>query len=336
MFINVASKAQPLFKAYPQVADSAVAKQLTQANPLFSWHANYLTVNRKKTVIMTHDASTLTIVLTDVNAKNRHQLADRFWVQLQLLWQQNELPAAAFTAYRQVAGDWQINKTINRSLLGYTTEYTSDLKWWLTNGFPQFNPDAYVQQLSQIQRKDAEGQPVTARDLPTQLAVTNLKWHATAPTNTTALKAIWKQLATLDQQTTGLLDEGDTQKLDDHVEQIQRTNQQPINWFIKAIQTDYSAKTITNYRKALEFYLNEYLAYHLTTLRSPDATNVGELFLHGVSETELKRTRRSTARLYQFLQQNGLISAADLRTAKQDLKGSVDSVLAGFDFYDPF
>lgn len=74
MFLNVVQKVQSLFKDYPMKAD----KQNALANPIFSWHMKYLNYKRKKIVIFTHDASTLTVVLFDVNAKNRSQMQARF------------------------------------------------------------------------------------------------------------------------------------------------------------------------------------------------------------------------------------------------------------------
>ncbi|WP_405083602.1 DUF6933 domain-containing protein [Limosilactobacillus reuteri] len=39
------------------------------ANPLFSWHATYYTAKRKKNMIFLNDATTMAIVLFDVNPK---------------------------------------------------------------------------------------------------------------------------------------------------------------------------------------------------------------------------------------------------------------------------
>ena len=48
MIIGATKKAQPLFSNLPSINDKEYGKQIAQVNPLFSWHANYINVNRKK------------------------------------------------------------------------------------------------------------------------------------------------------------------------------------------------------------------------------------------------------------------------------------------------
>lgn len=79
MSINVVQKGQPLFRDYPAVTDTATAKPLALANPLFSWHVTYFTHQRKKVVVFTHDQSALSVVLYNVNAQNRARMATSFW-----------------------------------------------------------------------------------------------------------------------------------------------------------------------------------------------------------------------------------------------------------------
>lgn len=63
MIIGATKKAQPLFSAFITVKDKEYGKQFAQANPLFSWHANYLNVNRKKILILLNDQTYTPIIL---------------------------------------------------------------------------------------------------------------------------------------------------------------------------------------------------------------------------------------------------------------------------------
>ena len=84
MFINVEKKAQKLFNTYQQ-ATSKEHMAMVLANPLFSWHATYYTAKRKKNLIFLNDATTMAIVLFDVNAKNKQTILARIRVAYRLI-----------------------------------------------------------------------------------------------------------------------------------------------------------------------------------------------------------------------------------------------------------
>lgn len=83
------------------------------SNPIFSWHVKYLTYRRKKVVFFTHDASTLTVVLFDVNAKNRSQIKERFEERLSELWKKFGLSQENLEEYLKQAGEWRVGSTLN-------------------------------------------------------------------------------------------------------------------------------------------------------------------------------------------------------------------------------
>ncbi len=74
MIINPTVKAMPLFSTIPKVKDIEAAKEYCSENPIYSWHANYYTVNRKKILILVNDLTLLTIVIQDVNAESKKYL----------------------------------------------------------------------------------------------------------------------------------------------------------------------------------------------------------------------------------------------------------------------
>ncbi|HCD08672.1 MAG TPA: hypothetical protein DEQ50_10545 [Lactobacillus sp.] len=79
-------------------------------------------------VIFTNDASTLTVVLNDVNAKNRMYLEQRFQDALVKLWSDLGMTEENLNKYLEVAGPWQIGSTVNRSQLGRLNEISRYLE----------------------------------------------------------------------------------------------------------------------------------------------------------------------------------------------------------------
>ncbi len=52
MIINPIKKTQVLFNKLKQTEDKEIVKRYSDANQFFSWHANYITVDRKKVIIL--------------------------------------------------------------------------------------------------------------------------------------------------------------------------------------------------------------------------------------------------------------------------------------------
>lgn len=112
MFINVVQKSKSLFKDFSVVDSTMDSKKQAAANPIFSWHVKHIAYRRKKIVIFTNDASTLTVVLYDINAKNRALLEQRFQERLAELWSSLNIPEEDLNQYLKVAGPWQIGPTV--------------------------------------------------------------------------------------------------------------------------------------------------------------------------------------------------------------------------------
>lgn len=62
MIIGATKKAEPLFSNVPSIKDKEYEKQFAQINPLFSWHANYIKVNRKKVIFFINDLTYIPII----------------------------------------------------------------------------------------------------------------------------------------------------------------------------------------------------------------------------------------------------------------------------------
>jgi len=328
MFMNVVKKAQPLFKDYPQSTNVADGKRAALANPLFSWHATYLTSRRKKVVLFTNDATTLAIVLYDVPAAERAKMQDRFQQRLAELWLTIGLSPKGLMTYSKVAKPWEIGPSVNRQQLGRQTDAGMLLEALLEGGMTDEKVLSY--RVSNSMRRNQAGDYVRMSETVALLATANLTWHATpkAPAQPTAdVRPAWDQLQAIDKKmrTTNVWD--DQQAVTTLAKQIQTANQQLITAFMESVAEDYSAKTLKTYRGDLLFYLNEYLVGHLLTVVSEDAANVAELYEHGSSMTAVKRIRRTMSKFYKFLAANQLIDKQRLAVLQEELKDSLDLVL---------
>lgn len=328
MLINVVQKAQGLFQDFPAVADSATAKQLALANSLFSWHATYTTRQHKKIVLLVNDACMLTVVLTDVNAKNRQQLATRFWAQLEEIWQYNNLPPADFDLYRRVAKPWETNRTVTRSRVGRMNDTGAMLTSLLEDG-PARDEAELAIRLTQGMRKDDAGHYHTGRDLAADLAAANMQWHPVVavpapPKESVEFGPAVAQLQALQKTCDDLSVTADLEELDKLTAQIQAANTTLLENFDQALTGEVSAKTKTSYLRELTFYLNEFLAYRYVTILDDDAAGVDELLLHGVSVTEAKRIRTALRRLYRLLAQQNLVTEDFASTAREIMSNTLD------------
>jgi len=333
MFINAVQKAQSLFKDYSQVESYPEAKQMALANPIFSWHVKYLIHRRKKVVIFTNDASTLTVILYDINAKNRSELKEKFQQQLALVWESLGLSQDNLDEYLQVAGDWQISKTVNRSQRGRLDNVSSVVEIYLDDNFTD---DLEIsKKMSVYLRGTGSGDYLSKRDVAPTLKKENLKWHQTdmpetVETDTAHLKDIRDQLADIVKSVDGN-DYDDPDKLDRKVMAIGKLNDELIDAFITNVHDSYSEKTLKEYQKSLKFYLNEYLAFYFITVFNDEASGISKLYRHGVSMTETKRTKRSLSRFYKFLADEKIIDVKFSKQMKSELLSEMELVQDTFD-----
>lgn len=301
MFINVEKKAQKLFNTYQQaMSEETVAGAL--ANPLFSWHATYYTAKRKKNMIFLNDATTMAIVLFDVNAKNKQTIKERFEKQLAIIWQELGLSAESLTDYLATGGEWQINKTIHPLQVKTITDFYQNVikpQKTSTNEI-----DLAKELLKKVQQKGriyvGEGETVKVIEMAQPFSIKHVNLEELY------LKEITNKLKKLSQV--------DGEKLtadgvDNAIQQIQDANNQLLDLFLADAKHNYSTKTIRRYRDNLQFYLNEWVAYRLSTIFNLDIqTSVDELEFHGVGKTERTNIKASLKKLAKYLKDKDIIS----------------------------
>lgn len=118
LLINPTAKAQNIFTGLPAVADSAQGKLFATTNPLFSWHATYFNVQRKKILLLVNDLTYFPIVLADINAANKKKLAEIFPAAVYTAFIEAGIAPTQVEKYLALAGDIKINAGFNRVVVG--------------------------------------------------------------------------------------------------------------------------------------------------------------------------------------------------------------------------
>lgn len=305
MYINVAVKAQNLFNNYHQSNDEAT-KSAALANPLFSWHVTYFTTNHKKNLVFLNDATTLAVILYNVNAKNKQDIKERFETQLKTVWLSLGLSAKSYAEYLATSKEWQINKTINRSSMGSLTLLCREVAEPLANTRTEGDLSKRLTNYLKRQGKNY----INASDTVAIIKASqpfNIKQGAKKAShdNKGALKEIFNKLQQMSQLSFDTLS---LEQTDQAIQKIQDQNNQLLDLFISDIQQDYSDKTIRRYKNNLQFYLNEWAAYRLSTIANLENASINELLYHGSSETEVRNIKAALKQLLRYLKRNGIIN----------------------------
>lgn len=302
MFINVEKKAQKLFNTYQQaMSEEAVAGAL--ANPLFSWHATYYTAKRKKNMIFLNDATTMAIVLFDVNAKNKQTIKERFEKQLAIIWQELGLSAESLADYLAIGGDWQISKTIHPLQIKTITKfYKNVIKPQAKTIVSEIDLAKALVKKAQQKGRIYVGEDETVKiiEMAQPFNIKHVNFEELY------LKEITNKLRRLSQ-----LDGEDltADEVDNVIQQIQDANNQLLDLFLVDAKSNYSAKTVRRYRDNLRFYLNEWAAYRLSTIFNIYVhSSVDELEFHGVDKTERTNIKASLKKLAKYLKDKNIIS----------------------------
>lgn len=87
-------------------------------DPLFSWHANILRVNRRKTMVLVNDASRYNIILYGLKAKNFKEIEKTITSAIYDTLLSDGVNPEIIEKYLEKAGQISFSKTQNRSMIG--------------------------------------------------------------------------------------------------------------------------------------------------------------------------------------------------------------------------
>lgn len=95
----------------------AVIDPLEEENPLFSWHANIVMINRRKTVILMNDHNRYIVVLYGLKAKDFKKFDELIIEGIRQTLKADRIPIPVIDRYLAEAGRISFYKTKNRSLV---------------------------------------------------------------------------------------------------------------------------------------------------------------------------------------------------------------------------
>lgn len=241
-----------------------------------------------------------------------------------------------FEEYLQTAGDWEIDPTVSRSQSGRLNEVSRFVQYAIDNGV--FDSKTLSRKATELLRDSGTKRSSFDTDIPKIMDESNFVWHE--PVSTT-VEIDFNHLQEVNQKLTDLekspLPDDDDEltdeyfkKLDQRNADFQKLNNELIKDFLKSSESQYSSKTVKNYKNMLELYLNEFLAYRSISCFNPESSSIGELFIHGSTITEVKNVQKAMGKFYQFFNEANLLDLEFVKQMKNDMKLDVQCMTTWF------
>lgn len=317
MIIGATKKAQSLFLNLPSIKDKEYGKQFAQVNPLFSWHANYINVNRKKVIILLNDQTYTPIILQDINAQKKKQLSKLIPEAIRMAFDIAGITNEKTDEYLQIAGDVQVTVTSNRSVIGSINLVSEELSDFRLNINQTINREVMTYYSDYIHTKlFKQGYRSSAEALQDALKKP-LKVVENVEKEPYLIEKTWDYSKFTQVDTSKFsLDQWDK-----HIEAATENNEKMLAAFKEYMIAvkGLSEKTVKRHIEHLDFYLNIYLTEYeqATPINSTDAAGnfLGDFFVRKnlmSSHTSLKQNGSALKKLYQFLYEAGEISKIDL------------------------
>ena len=95
----------------------AELKSEDETNPFYSWHANLIVINRKKTLVLMNDKVRYTVVLYGLMAKDMKRLDELIIKAIRETLQEEQFCEEVIEDYLREAGEVNFHKTKNRTLV---------------------------------------------------------------------------------------------------------------------------------------------------------------------------------------------------------------------------
>ncbi|MGB7365716.1 DUF6933 domain-containing protein [Carnobacterium jeotgali] len=328
MIIGVTKKAQSLFSNLPPIKDKEYGKQFAQINPLFSWHANYINVNRKKVIILLNDLTYTPIILQDINAQKKKQLSEIIPEAIRIAFEIAGISNEKIDEYLEIAGDIQVTDTSNRSVLGSINLVVEELSDFRLNINQTINSEIMAFYSDYIHMKLIKtGYGSSAEALQDALNKP-LKVVEFVETEPYSIEKTWDYSAFTQVDTSNFsADQWET-----HIEASIKNNEKLLAAFkeytiaVKGL----SEKTVKRHLENLYYYLDIYLIEYeqATPVNSTEAAGnfLSSFFVEknlASSSASLKQCGSSLKKLYQFLYEAGEISKNNLAEVNESIKVGV-------------
>jgi hypothetical protein len=91
--------------------------KISEEEELFSWHANLITINRRKTLVLTNDSNRYVIILHGLKAKDLKKIDELIVQAIRETFQEEGIKDEVIEAYISQAKEVSFSTTKNRTLV---------------------------------------------------------------------------------------------------------------------------------------------------------------------------------------------------------------------------
>lgn len=316
-----------------QTEDKEIGKRYSDANQFFSWHANYITVDRKKVIILVNDLTLLPLLINDVNAKAKPELDRIIETGIREMFRLIGANEKDINLYFKIAGDIEINAAYNRKTIGHINKY---LYYFTEIDLRERYPFDLCLRLA--------GTPHMNLDESTSAAAT-LKVFSKG----VGLNDDWQEEYRIEKnwapfsQWSKYAEKEWFEGYDDIAEEVRKNNSKLLSSFESYLlnKESLSKSTVRKYVSALKDYTDIYLLYYriATVVTDIDEVNgfLDDFYIRKfmwASKNSLKLTSRALKKLYDFLYEAGEISEEDLSLVKGNIIESTKEGIAYMEYLE--
>lgn len=344
MMINPTKKTLPLFSTLTQVSDANQGKAFSLTNPFFSWHANYYNVNRKKILVLVNDLTMVPVVIADVNAKNKKELAVDIIAGIRVAFKQAGVGDKNIQEYLTLAGEIEVNRGFNRPVTGVTTMFVREAAFFPLDLSQRIQPrlmgwlaDTPIQRL-------AESFPLLALEKAIknnlQILPIDEKQFASLKKKTDIEVAVtWKQFSEWKKYPK----EGWFEGYETIVEGLEKNNELVLKAFQSYLSKDLglSDKVVRRHIDNTTFFLDTYLTYYGIRTPVTDFFDVEDCLADFFprkalwsSIAEVKRMGASLKKFYTFLEVAQVITRIELKEVKEHITMGVEVGVSNLKYLD--
>ncbi|MFC6171867.1 DUF6933 domain-containing protein [Loigolactobacillus jiayinensis] len=335
MIINPTKKALPIFNQLVKVTDPTITKNFAQANPFFSWHANYYTLQRKKVVILVNDLTYATIVLYDINAKSKKQLAQYIVAGVRAAFTLVGISDTAIDKYLEMAGKVELNAGFDRHVTGAMSNLILIAELHGLHEPQQVIQTklmAYLMQIPFQHKKYAFVKDAAVAAFATNLTIVDSTNFAAE--NSYQLHKTWTNYHRWDKyENDQALLTGNGDRYEKIMAAVQSNNHLLLTEFKNYLANDkgFSRKVINKHAANSDLFINNFLLYYTikTPLKAGEevAEYLGEWFPRKIaySTSDIQTNATSLRKFFDFLVLSGELTQAAGAAAKAAIKIGVNT-----------
>lgn len=330
MIINSSKKALPLFNQLPEVADKKRARSFSDKNPLFSWHANYFNVKRKKVLLLVNDLTYFPIVLIGIDAQTKKQLEKIIPAAIEEVFQAAGIPQTKIVEYLELAGDIEVSAGYNRVITGIINNMIASMEYYGT-----FNLDLLVDVKLSLDLADTFYKSELPLDKLREVFKKPLVLHDVLQEDVEKKYVVeknWKSLA--DFKVVDFSDE--------EYDSALANNRLILSAFQQYLEQHekLTKKTVNKHLTNIEDYLSGYLIFYGYDLAVSNFEVISDFFSWGarknvwISESAVKKAGSSMKKFYQFLIAAGEVNESAMPEIREQLEIGVDDGIMTLEMMD--